>query len=235
MSGKISDNLGTASGLVKSATDAPDSGSSDPTVSTNPSAVGDRFINTTSGELFVATTVTAGENVWKGQLGTTVQPPQYYGARGVWAGGYTGADPYWINVMQYVTISSLGNSSDFGDLTELRSSGGGNSNGTRGVLGGGQKAGWASTNVIDYWTFSSLGNATDFGDMSVTRQNMSGVCGDGTKGVWAGGNGNSNVIDYVNIASTGNATDFGNLTVGRLDPGGTSNGTRGVFGGGQAA
>ena len=77
MSGKIGDNLGTVSGLVKSATDAPDSGSSDPTVSTNPSAVGDRFINTTSGELFVATDVTAGENIWKGQLGTDVEPPKF--------------------------------------------------------------------------------------------------------------------------------------------------------------
>ena len=235
MSGKVGDNLGTSSGLVKSATDAPDSGSSNPTVSTNPSAVGDRFINTTSGELFVATDVTAGENIWKGQLGTTVQPPQYYGARGVWAGGYTGADPYWINVMQYVTISSLGNSSDFGDLTELRSSGGGNSNGTRGVLGGGQKAGWANTNVIDYWTFSSLGNATDFGDRSVTEQYCTAVFGDGTKGCWAGGVSNSNVIDYVNIASIGNATDFGNLGTGRINCGGTSNGTRGVIVGGQGA
>ena len=88
MSGKISDNLGTVSGLVKSATDAPDSGSSNPTVSTNPSAVGDRFINTTSGELFVATTVTTDENVWKGQLGTTVEPARYFGARGIWFGGY---------------------------------------------------------------------------------------------------------------------------------------------------
>ena len=73
MSGKTSDNLGRSSGLVKAAaTGAPDTGSSNPTVSTNPDTLGDRFINTTSGELFVCTDVTAGDNVWKGQLGTTV-------------------------------------------------------------------------------------------------------------------------------------------------------------------
>ena len=89
MSGKISDNLGRSSGLVKAATTgAPSTGSSNPTVSTNPDAVGDRFINTTSGDLFVCIDATAGENVWKGQLGTTVQSPQYFGGRGLIAAGH---------------------------------------------------------------------------------------------------------------------------------------------------
>ena len=109
MSGKISDNLGTASGLVKSATDAPDSGSSNPTVSTNPSAIGDRFINTTSGEVFVCTDVTAGENVWKGQLGSTVQPPQYFGGRGlITAGGYYSSDLRLKEDIQFINKSPSG-------------------------------------------------------------------------------------------------------------------------------
>jgi hypothetical protein len=37
---------------------------SDPTVSANPSAVGHLWINSTSGEQFIATTITAGANVW---------------------------------------------------------------------------------------------------------------------------------------------------------------------------
>jgi len=158
----------------------------------------------------------------------------YLGGRGLWVGGYTGASPYWINVMQYVTISSLGNSSDFGDLSEDRAQGAGNSNVTRGVVGFGQGSGWASTNNIDYWTFASLGNATDFGNRTVTEQYCSASFGDGTKGCWAGGVSSSNVIDYVNIASTGDATDFGNLTVGRMNCGGTSNGSRGVIVGGAS-
>ena len=73
MSGKISDNLGRSSGLVKAATTgAPSTGSSNPTTSTNPDSVGSTFINTTSGEYFVCIDVTTDDNVWKGQLGTTV-------------------------------------------------------------------------------------------------------------------------------------------------------------------
>ena len=37
---------------------------SDPTISSNPPAVGHLWINSTSGEQYVATTVTAGANVW---------------------------------------------------------------------------------------------------------------------------------------------------------------------------
>jgi len=74
MSGKVSDNLGRSSGLTKAAsTGAPTESASNPTVSTNPDSVGTRFINTTSGELFVCTDITAGENVWKGQLDTSVR------------------------------------------------------------------------------------------------------------------------------------------------------------------
>ena len=40
-------------------------------------------------------------------------------------------------------------------------------------------------------------------------------------------------IDYITFAITGNATDFGNLTTVRSGIGGTSDGSRGVFGGGD--
>ena len=90
MSGITADNTSRSSGLTKTAsTGAPSSGSSNPTITTNPDAVGYRFVNTTSGEMFVATTVTTDENVWKGQLGTTVEPASYFGGRGVITGGQT--------------------------------------------------------------------------------------------------------------------------------------------------
>ena len=115
MSGIVSDNTDKQSGLIKTPVLGPDSGSSDPTVSTNPSAVGARHINTTSGEMFVCTDITAGENVWKGQLGTDVAPPKYFGERGVCFAGV--AAPGASNVIDYVTIASTGNAADFGDLT----------------------------------------------------------------------------------------------------------------------
>jgi hypothetical protein len=42
---------------------------SDPTISSNPSAVGHLWINSTSGEQFVATDITAGVNIWKNTSG----------------------------------------------------------------------------------------------------------------------------------------------------------------------
>ena len=87
--------------------------------------------------------------------------------RGVTAGGSTPSDD--SNVMDYVTIASTGNATDFGDQTVARRGDGcGTSNQTRGVF----MAGYANspggyTNVIDYITIASTGNAADFGDMSV--------------------------------------------------------------------
>ena len=82
--------------------------------------------------------------------------------RGVFAGG-SQADGTLLNVMDYVTFSSAGNATDFGDLTTSRRSvGGGMSNSTRGVFA--QWSDSVSNNVMDYITIASVGNATDFGD-----------------------------------------------------------------------
>ena len=208
------------------------SGSS-PVVTTNPSSVGSTWINSTSGEMFVATDITSGENVWQGTAGTTVEPaPSFLGSRGLWAGGlYAASYTSYSNVIDYVTIATTGNAVDFGDLLSARLSPAASSNGVRGVIGGG-KPGESYTNVIDYVTIATTGNAVDFGDLTVARGDL-GSCSDGTKGLWGGGyqNGN-NVIDYVTIASTGNATDFGDLTVSRYGTSACSDGTKGLWGGG---
>jgi len=46
--------------------------SGNPTVSTNPSSTSVLWVNITSGEIFTCIDITAGANVWVGQLGTTV-------------------------------------------------------------------------------------------------------------------------------------------------------------------
>jgi hypothetical protein len=229
MSGKVSDNLGRSSGLTKAAsTGAPTESASNPSVSTNPSAVGTRFINTTSGELFVCTDITAGENVWKGQLDSTVQPPKYFGGRGVWMGGYiTTAND---DTIDYVTIASLGDAVDFGDVTVAGERvGQGLSNGTRGVCGV-----WWSTDIMEYITFATTGNATNFGDLTLARA-PSGVS-NGTRGCFGGGlsgGAPQDEIDYITIATTGNAVDFGDLTDERSVTGSLSNETRGLWCGGD--
>ena len=135
--------------------------------------------------------------------------------RGVIGGGYGNAsgfdDNSHHNVIQYITIASTGNSTDFGNLSVARSYAGAAASTTRGVFAGGFET--SVKNTIDYITIASTGNATDFGDLSVARSRPLGASSN-TRALFAGGyvSSASNIIDYVTIASTGNATDFGDLT-----------------------
>lgn len=136
--------------------------------------------------------------------------------RGLFAGGRTTAaniDP--TNVIDYVTIATTGNATDFGDLTVARRTLTGCSSSTRGLFAGGDDSGATTVNTIDYVTIASTGNATDFGDLTVARNGLA-ACSSSTRGTFGGGSGPSNVIDYVTIASAGNAIDFGDLLAATL-------------------
>jgi len=138
--------------------------------------------------------------------------------RGICAGG-SGA----LNVIQYVTISTLGNSQDFGDLTRNVRDFGGFSNATRGVFGSGN-----AVNIIDFITISSTGDAQDFGDLVVTMKGASGAASP-TRGVFGGSYNPDRVdINYIEIATTGNAKDFGDLLVSRGLGAACSNGHGGL-------
>ena len=143
--------------------------------------------------------------------------------RGVIAGGY--ADPGAnTNVIQYVTISTLGNSSDFGDLLSAESRTGCCSNAVRGVIGAGAPA----TNQISYITMASNGDATDFGDSTNNSEGKAGM-NSPTRAIWGASNDDStDTIEYVQIMSTGNAVDFGNLLASRKQVSGSSNGHGGL-------
>ena len=162
--------------------------------------------------------------------------PEGYGARGVIGGGqinYGGGVPY-TNQMQYITIATTGNASDYGDLTVARYAMGATagSESGRGVWGGGWLG--SRSDVMDYKTIASSGNASDFGNLI---QAKSGIANNsnGVRGTWQGGqNGPTyDVIGYITFSTTGNSTDFGDLTVARQGGGQMSSNTRGVhFGGG---
>ena len=105
-------------------------------------------------------------NQWTGILGTS---PELHtgGGRGVAAGGNV---PSQTDVIEYITISTTGDSIDFGNLTAARQAiPGGTGSSTRGVIGGGQEHP-ATVNTIDFITFASTGNASDFGDLSLPRR-----------------------------------------------------------------
>ena len=140
------------------------------------------------------------------------------GARGVWMGGRTTGGGN-VDVIEYCTISTLGNNIDFGNLTVARNGPSGCSNSTRAIWSGGATSP-TSTNVqdtIDYTTIATLGDATDFGNLTAATSFATGAASS-TRGVIAGGHvapaGSStvNTIEYVTISSLGNATNFGDLT-----------------------
>jgi len=151
--------------------------------------------------------------------------------RGLTAGGY--ASPgVRTNVIDYVTISALGNSVDFGDLSSARNLVGSLSSSTRGVFGGGSVP--PSSNIIDYVTIATTGNSITFGNLTVSRDGPPSGCSSSTRGLFGGGSPNTNTIDFITIASTGNAQDFGDLTTARFHAGACSNSNRGVWGGGTS-
>ena len=156
--------------------------------------------------------------------------------RGI-SGGGEGVGPTYpiTNVVDFVTIATTGNATDFGDLLGATYALSGTASSTRGVFAGGNTPG-GQTNVIQFVTIASIGNTTDFGDLTNARMRVNNgqVCS-GTRGVFAGGRAGpaaSNTIDFITIASAGNATAFGDLTnVTDATLGSGSNTTRGVFGG----
>ena len=152
------------------------------------------------------------------------------GARGIWGGG-SGPN---TDVIQYVTISTLGNASDFGNLTATRFGGSGASSRTRGLFQGGGTP--TRLDTVDYITISSTGDALDFGNLTVSRSQSAGISNQirGIAGTGSAPNGRREEIDYATIASTGNYVDFGNATSIRETAAGCQSTTRGIIGGGSS-
>ena len=153
------------------------------------------------------------------------------GVRGLFAGGFispTGTAR--TNIIDFITISTLGNAQDFGDRTHTSDTCAGAASKTRGVIAGGYAG--SETNIIEFVTIASQGDALDFGDLPSNRRNRDG-CGDTVRGLFGGGYPQSAQIDYITFESLGNAVDFGDLTVVRFNTGALSSSTRAVFAGGD--
>jgi hypothetical protein len=156
--------------------------------------------------------------------------------RAIWSGGGNTGGSNTANTIDFVTIATTSNATDFGDATVAALARASLSNDTRGLSACGYISP-ANINTIDFVNVANLGNATDFGDATVARRGVARM-GSSTRGIFAGGMtpSASDVMDFVTIATTGNATDFGNLVVaGRHDSGGCSSGTRGVIAGGNTS
>ena len=153
--------------------------------------------------------------------------------RGLFAGGQHPSPFTFFNIIDFVTIASTGNATDFGDLENKAYNVRGFSSRTRGLAACTQKGpSFAAVNTIEYVTIASTGDAKDFGDTSTIRTTTDGAASS-TRGIFAGGGDVQDVIDFVTIQTLGDATDFGNLTVARKGLMGLSNSTRALFAGGE--
>ena len=122
------------------------------------------------------------------------------------------------NTISFVTISTLGNSADFGDSTYAGTHTAWGSNAIRGVSFGGElQPSGDKINVIEFATIATLGNAVDFGDTIQSAVAEGSTMTSETRAVYCGGitPSGTNVIQYVQIMTTGDAVDFGELTNGR--------------------
>jgi len=87
-------------------------------------------------------------------------------------GGYQSSAPYNLNDIEYITIASAGNATDFGDLTVARRIGQAMSNATRAIAFGGN----AGAQSMDYVTIATTGNATSFGTLTAYYGTDSAAC-----------------------------------------------------------
>ena len=181
--------------------------------------------------------------------GATAAFNEWYGASsgpdvGVFGSGYNGnLDPGYVNTIDYVTISSTGNASDWGDATAAKIYYPTHGNDTYGITSYGGRTGGEGNvfNTIDYVTFASAGDAADWGDVTDTKMGSrptNGGGGNKVRGLFCGNinlDNDGERVEYLAMGSTGNGADFGDLSVERNRLCGMSSTTRTIFAGGQNA
>jgi len=190
---------------------------------------------TNTNALHYITIQSAGNSVDYGDL--VSEPGQYKmgnvasTTRGLIMGNYApGGDSHSNhNTIEFITIATLGNGQDFGDLTTTSSNHASSSNSTRAVRMGK----WPTLDVIDFVTIATLGNAIDFGDLPSGVYDTSSAA-NRTRIIQISGNGPvapvyvTNTINFIEIATTGNAKDFGDVTQARRGHASNSNGHGGL-------
>ena len=144
------------------------------------------------------------------------------GARGMFAGGQNAPSGTKYSEIDYVTIPTLGNAIDFGDLSDDVHTPSVTASRTRGIGAGG----YPTRGDIDYWTIASTGSAVDSGgDLTVARRSLGGSS-NSTRGILFGGqytnpnsdnsltsqndsnNSNSDIAPFRGAADSGSLKDW---------------------------
>ena len=203
-------------------------GAGDPLISTNPSAVGAAWLNTTTGNLFCCTDATAGANVWinVGSGEGDVQPYSFQGTlEGYVAGGQVIGSPAHNHIQKY-SYSSNTTGTDLGDLSRVSYLVSGASSTTHGFQAGG-----LSVSTIDKFQFATSSNASSHGSLTGVRHS-SAATNNETHGFAMGGQSFQASIEKYEFASNTTAATHGNLTEAGNGKMACSSLTHGVVGGG---
>ena len=102
------------------------------------------------------------------------------GLRGIAMGG-SGNPSDHTNVIDFITIATTGNATEFGDLTVSRRGGGVGCTLIKGICAGGRNP--SDVNIIDSVIIQTTGNAIDFGDLSEARAFQPAGCSDSHGGL----------------------------------------------------
>ena len=147
-------------------------------------------------------------------------------SRGIHAAGFIYAGgAYYRNDIGYIDMTSPGDASDFGDLTDKSNFGSSSCPSTEsrvilrwGGYGMEGTSGSTAASEIDYVNPTSTANSSDFGDQNVQRRYPAATSSDNIRGQrFGGGNSggsddtNSGECEYITIASTGNASTMNDL------------------------
>jgi len=231
MSGTVGTNSGRGSGSIGAAASGPTVSASDPVVTTN-ATLGTQWANSSTGNFYICTDDTTDANHWTNvdDADSSIVPPNWYGTRGAQGGGHYPT----VSNIQYITIATEGNATDFGATLANGAKRGvaGFSNGSagRGVFHGGSSDSSAG-NSMEYITILTTGTCTDFGNL-LQGGYICGHCGNGVRGVKVGGEGGSpyynGSMDFVTIATTGDAADFGDMLNAGARSAGVMDGTYGL-------
>ena len=156
----------------------------------------------------------------------TFSPNLDGGTRGVFWRGHPNTD-----VIDFITIETQGNATDFGNALSSNRQGGACASRTRSFCLGRDSA----SDTIEKIEFASTGNSVDFCNATQSMNGSPAGFANATRGLWAGGGpGAIDVIQFITMSSTANALDFGNLTQARTnDPNAVASPTRGCIAGGS--
>lgn len=128
------------------------------------------------------------------------------------------------NVISYVSMSTLGNATDFGDLVNATWGLSAFGSSTRSIFAGG----YYYRTSVSYVNPRSTGNAVDWGSLSTYEHNGSSGANSTTRGLIMAGEASTNYIEYVTIATTGSVSTFGTLSTAANYGGSTFSSTRAI-------